>query len=615
MTIFNSLDSQYKTPRGPLQNGEKLFLRIKIPKFYHPWEVKVIFNEFMEKERVFVKDMEYEGDDYDNYIFKLEINDLSINIYHYYFTFTCFGQKKFIKKCENSWEGQVLDYNASINWQLTVYEPISTHPIMKKGVMYQIFPDRFKKSGLVTDLPQDRIYRNWGERPFNDERIGTDFFGGDLIGIKQKLPEYIKKLYVSALYLNPIWESQTNHRYSTGDYRNVDPVLGTIDDLKTLIKTAHSNGIIVLGDLVLNHTGSDSIYFNKNNRYPNEGAYNIYDSPYHDWYFFYGDNEHYDSWWGHKTLPKVNQDSPSFLKFVFEKEEGLIYFYLKDLDLDGFRVDVADEQKNRFLVYLYLTSKEIKGEEIVICLEVWENASNKVNYGVRMNYLLGNQATSIMNYPVKDALLNYVRYGRRELAEEFKRTLITIFIEDYPKEIAGSLMNFLSTHDTVRALTKLVGPEVGDQNREWQDRNDYLTPEQYRLGRRKLLLSYLTIFFLRGIPCIYYGDEIGMYGMKDSQNRKCFTWDRIDKKMLRTIRSFGKFRKMNEDFMEIADFDVCDADEEKFILIRYTDNEVMFLICNITEKRISFDSMKYIINYLKNNGVDKEYDFDGPRGS
>ena len=611
MTIFNSLDVRFKVPTGPLKNGEKLFLRIEIPKFYHPWEVKVIFNEFMEQERVFVKNMEYEGDNEESYIFKLEINDLEINIYHYYFTFTCFGQIKFIKKCENSWEAQVLDYNAPINWQLTVYEPISTHPIMRKGVMYQIFPDRLKNSGTKKDLPPDRIYRKWGETPLNeDETVGSDFLGGDAKGIEEELPKYIKKLYVSALYLNPFWESQSNHRYNTGDYKKVDPVFGTNEDVKHLIKTAHSLGLIVLFDFVFNHSGSDSIYFNKNNRYPNEGAYNIYDSKYHDWYYFHGDNNHYDSWWGHQTLPKLNQNSESFLEFVFAPKTGLIDYYLNDLDADGGRVDVADEYENHFLVKIFYSSKRNKGNKVIVNLEVWENASNKVNYGHRMNYLLGNQATSIMNYPVKDVLLEYVRYGGRHLAEEFKRTLISIFIEDYPKEIASALMNFLSTHDTVRALTKLVGPEVGDHDRKWQNQHDFLTPEQYRLGRKKLLLCYLTIFFLPGIPCIYYGDEIGMYGMKDSLNRKCFTWDRIDKKMLRPMRSFGKYRKTNEDFMEIADFNVCDADDEKYILIRYSDKEVMFLICNITEKRISFDSIRYITNYLKKKEFNKKYNFE-----
>ena len=606
MTIFNSLDSQYKTPRGPLQNGEKLFLRIKIPKFYHPWEVKVIFNEFMEKERVFVKDMEYEGDDYDNYIFKLEINDLSINIYHYYFTFTCFGQKKFIKKCENSWEGQVLDYNASINWQLTVYEPIKTHPNMRKGIMYQIFPDRFYKSELTKDLPTDRIYRQWGEMPYyDDEIIGKDFFGGNLKGITEKLI-YLKKLNVSAIYLNPIWESQSNHRYDTSDYENVDPVLGTMEDLKNLIEKAHLLGMIVILDLVLNHTGSDSIYFNKNNRYPDEGAYNKYDSKYHNWYFFHGDRDHYDSWWNHITLPKLNQNNPELLKYVFEIKEGIIDKYY-ETGADGFRVDVADEYQNHFLVKLYEASKRNR-DEVVIIYEVWENASNKCNYGHRMNYLLGNQLTSVMNYPVRDALLAYIRYGGEHWANILRKTLISIFIEDYPKEIARALMNFLSTHDSIRAITKLAGPEVNDRNRKWQVQNDKLTPYEYRLGRQRLLISYLIIYFLPGIPSIYYGDEIGMSGMKDPFCRKCFTWDRIDKKIFVIMKSFGKFRKSNEDFFEKADFDVCNIDDEKCILVRYTENKFLFLIENRTGNRIPFDSKRYILSYLKRINNDKKYD-------
>ena len=241
--------------------------------------------------------------------FKTDMSDFEINIYAYYFSYVSFGNKKFIKRNDNYWDAHIRDDQFAPNWQLTVYQPTKTHPNMNGGIMYQIFPDRFYNSGKVTNLPQDRIYRSWGELPYyDDSTICSDFFGGDLNGIIEKLP-YLKSLNISVLYLNPIWESQSNHRYNTGSYENVDPVLGTMNDLKLLIDKAHSMGMIIILDTVLNHTGSDSIYFNRYNRYNSIGAYNSKNSSFRDWYFFHDDNiNSYESWWGFDTLPKINQN-------------------------------------------------------------------------------------------------------------------------------------------------------------------------------------------------------------------------------------------------------------------------------------------------------------------
>ncbi len=494
-TIFNSLDTYFKSHTGPIKKGEDLTFRIKLRKDIQPYNVKLVFFGFQQayNSLEFGLNFEYSDENYD--YFKVDISNLEINIYEYYFVFESYGSRKYLKKCYDSWEAFISTDNSGCNWQLTVYTPVKTHPNMNKGIMYQIFPDRFYRSGKTTNLPNDRTYRKWGELPFyTDDKICSDFFGGDLRGITEKL-DYLKSLSVSVIYLNPIWESQSNHRYDTSDYTEVDPVLGNFDDVKELLSKAHSLGMIVILDTVLNHTGSDSIYFNKNNRYPVNGAFNSTDSPYRNWYYFWPDGIHYESWWGFETLPKLNQQSEGYINYFFNSG-GVLDIWFR-LGFDGLRLDVADELDNSTLNRICESSKRFC-DKIIIIGEVWDNASNKCNYGHRMEYFLGNELTSVMNYPVKDAILAYVRYGDL-WSSNLWRTLISVYIEDYPHEIAYSLMNLLSTHDSVRMITKLAGKEVDDHDKNWQFENDTLSPQEYRLGRARAMISYLILYFLPGI--------------------------------------------------------------------------------------------------------------------
>lgn len=576
-TIYNSLEKFYKEPTGPIKSGEVLKLRIKIKRSCNPSDVQVIFSEHCAYWNLCVFQMDFEKYEGEYVYFKTEISNFEINIYEYYFSYVSFGAKKFIKRNENSWEAYVRDDPFAPNWQLTVYEPTKTHPNMNGGIMYQIFPDRFYKSGKVCNLPTDRVYRKWGELPyFSDNTICSDFFGGDLQGIIEKLP-YLKSLNISVLYLNPIWESQSNHRYNTGSYEKLDPVLGTMEDLKLLIDMAHSMNMIIILDTVLNHTGSDSVYFNKYKRYDSVGAYNSKNSPFYNWYYFYNnDSNSYESWWGFDTLPKINQSNPSYIEYFFG-EGGVIDKWFS-LGIDGLRLDVADELDNSTLMKIYDASKRNR-DGIVIIGEVWDDASNKVNYGHRMNYFLGHELTSVMNYPVRDAILAYIRYGDF-WAGNLERTLIYVFIENYPREISYSLMNFLSSHDTVRAITKLAGKEVDDHDKQWQYQNDKLTPYEQKIGIARLIISYLLLYFLPGIPSIFYGDEIGMEGQKDPFCRKCFPWDLLDKKLLDFFISLGNLRNQKSDFLKVADFSIVKIDNDTCIYTRNINNHYLYIFIN-----------------------------------
>lgn len=580
--VFDSRQIHYKNPLGCVRAGESVKLRLEIPKQYSPMRAWVIFQEFY-SDKDFSVEMAYKGEGEESVTFECDVKFEGVNIHKYYFSFVdAWEVPKFVQKQINLFEGEIRENKEGVNWQLTVYEITKTHPNMQNGIMYQIFPDRFCKVGTVKNLPTDRMYRVWEGTPFyKQNQIGQDFFGGNLQGIIHRL-KYLKSLGVTVLYLNPIWIASSNHRYDQADYRTIDPLLGTEQDFKEMVDKAHKLGMIVILDAVFNHTGADSIYFNKYERYSGLGAYNSKESPYYDWYCFEEYPDKYKSWWGFVEHPTINQASKPFQEYMFGKNGTIDYWF--SLGIDGLRLDVPDELPNFTLNLVYEAVKR-NGKPITIIGEVWEDASCKCNYGHRMEYFLGKQLTSVMNYPVKNAILAYIRYGG-DWARVLKETLITIFLENYPREIVYSLMNFVTSHDTVRAITKLAGSEVDNHDMEWQSKHDKLNRNEYLLGRKRLMLAYTMIYFLPGIPSIFYGDESGISGQKDAFCRKPYNWGRRDKKLLKFFKALGQFRKAESEFFKDADFDVVSIDEEICILERKKGRRKLLYIANISEHKI-----------------------------
>ncbi|MDE6676401.1 MAG: glycoside hydrolase family 13 protein, partial [Clostridia bacterium] len=290
------------------------------------------------------------------------------------------------------------------SWQLTVFEEsYKTPDWMKGGIMYQIFPDRFYKSGENPIAGNKILREDWGGLPSykpnsHGKVLNNDFFGGNLNGIYEKI-DYLKKLNVSVIYLNPIFEAYSNHRYDTGDYMKIDPLLGTTEDFDRLVKKAKDLGIRIILDGVFNHTGDDSRYFNKYGNYKEElGAHQSPDSRYIDWYCFDEYPSKYTSWWGIETLPAVNERSKSYQNFIFG-HDGVLKNWLRH-GIGGWRLDVADELPDFFLEKLRTAVKEESPEALIIG-EVWEDASNKISYDERRRYLLGTELDSVMNYPLK----------------------------------------------------------------------------------------------------------------------------------------------------------------------------------------------------------------------
>ena len=434
------------------------------------------------------------------------------------------------------------DRDGAERWQLTVYEDTGTPDWFGRGVTYQIFPDRFRRTGTpdVSGMVGRRwLHESWDDQPvFRPDEDGQitnrDFFGGSLAGITEKL-DYLQSLSVTTLYLNPIFEAASNHRYDTADYRAIDPLLGDEETFRTLCREAHKRGMRVLLDGVFNHTGSRSRYFNADGFYPELGAAQSQDSPYYDWYSFHPWPTDYDAWWGVKTLPAVNEQRPAYRQFIFKGEDSVVRHWLR-CGADGWRLDVADELPGDFIAGIRRAIEDEKPDGYLLG-EVWEDGSNKVAYSQRRRYLLGRETHGLMNYPLRTALLRWLGGGD---AAEFRESMETLRA-NYPPAAFYGAMNFLGTHDTPRILT-LLGAEHIPAAKE--ERAAFaLSPVQLARGRAKLRLAGMLLYGFPGSPTLFYGDEAGMQGFEDPLNRRTYPWGREDTRLLDFFRALGRLRK------------------------------------------------------------------------
>ena len=434
------------------------------------------------------------------------------------------------------------DRDGAERWQLTVYEDTATPDWFGRGVTYQIFPDRFRRTGTpdVSGMVGRRwLHESWDDQPvFRPDEDGQitnrDFFGGSLAGITEKL-DYLQSLSVTTLYLNPIFEAASNHRYDTADYRAIDPLLGDEETFRTLCREAHKRGMRVMLDGVFNHTGSRSRYFNADGFYPELGAAQSQDSPYYDWYSFHPWPTDYDAWWGVKTLPAVNEQRPAYRQFIFKSEDSVVRHWLR-CGADGWRLDVADELPGDFIAGIRRAIEDEKPDGYLLG-EVWEDGSNKVAYSQRRRYLLGRETHGLMNYPLRTALLRWLGGGD---AAEFRESMETLRA-NYPPAAFYGAMNFLGTHDTPRILT-LLGAEHIPAAKE--ERAAFaLSPAQLARGRAKLRLAGMLLYGFPGSPTLFYGDEAGMQGFEDPLNRGTYPWGREDTGLLDFFRALGRLRK------------------------------------------------------------------------
>jgi len=537
--IFNSRDINYRKPFGAINNEQNVHFKICLPRSLVCSEaILSVIDDFSGETSRF--NMFWCGEKDGEEFWECHFSPKKEGLFWYCFEIATNQGRKFISRGEYSYG--ILS-NSVVCWQLTVFKKdFKTPDWLSGGLIYQIFPDRFAKSKKEhPNIPSDRfIQENWYDIPqWQPDEFGkirnNYYFGGDLKGIEEKL-DYIKSLGVTCIYLNPIFEAHENHRYNTADYSAIDPMLGSEKDFKSLCKSAEKLGIKIVLDGVFSHTGADSRYFNKNMRYPAEGAYNTTSSPYYNWYKWENWPEKYHSWWGINTLPEIIEEEPSFLEYIAGKD-GIAQKWLK-AGAAGWRLDVADELPDIFLDNLRKAVKASEPNALIIG-EVWEDATNKVAYGYRRRYFLGDQLDSVMNYPFKNAILGFLKGQDGAQAAD----IIMSVLENYPPQVIRILMNHIGTHDTERALTVLGGEPCKGRNRNWQH-SQKMNEYQRDYGKALLKLASLIQYTLPGVPSLYYGDEAGIEGYSDPFNRSCYPWGKEDNELLKWYKALGELRKL-----------------------------------------------------------------------
>lgn len=541
MLKFNSRDTEYKKPFGAVKVGEKITLKFPVEKSLRVTEVTLIARDnygVAEFRKELAKTSSEGG--FDNYTITFSYEREGVFWYRFELkteddTTIYVGKTEGSKAVAGEWLPE---------WQQTVYKSgFRTPDYLKGGVIYQIFPDRFKKAGTSAD-PAYGVKKEWNEPLTLVDPDGVyranDFYGGNIKGVISKLG-YLADLGVTAIYFNPIFLSHSNHRYDTADYMKIDPVFGTEEEFKELLISAEKVGISIILDGVFNHTGADSIYFNRFNRFPSLGAYQSKNSPYYEWFTFQCFPEEYTCWWGCTNVPTVRRDAKGYRELI-AGEGGVIEKWTK-MGVKGWRLDVVDELSDDFVVKIRNRLKSVDPDAVLIG-EVWEDASTKISYDQKRRYLFGDELDGVMNYPYKYAILSLVAYGDEDA---FIDRIMTI-AENYPKAVLDCSMTLIGTHDTVRALNALGNTSGGEFISKFEKQKFRMSGTQYESARARLMVGSAIQFFLPGVPTVYYGDEIGMQGFEDPLNREPMP-EKGDDIILAHYKTLGAVRKKyREDF-------------------------------------------------------------------
>lgn len=476
--------------------------------------------------------------------------------------------------------------------QLVIASESSVAKNFRKGIIYHIFVDRFCRSGQVTARKGLKLIDDWNkpiELEYNEagERVNFNCYGGNFQGIIDKL-SYLKSLNVGTIYLSPIMEANSNHKYDVADYSKIDSMFGDQELFETLIAKAKRLGMTVIIDGVFNHTGSDSVYFNKNGRYRTVGAYQSPNSKYYSWYTFNKYPDDYSCWWGIKTLPQTEENS-GFFDYIAGRN-GIIEKYMA-MGIGGYRLDVVDELTNNFLHAICQAARRVNPKAMIIG-EVWEDASSKISYDERKNYFLGGNLDSVTNYPMKNAILDFVKHGD---VKTFVNT-INLIKDQYPKAIQNNLMNILDTHDTARALTYL-GLDDGINPKQ----NISLTPEQRDRAKKLLKLATIMQYTVMGIPTVFYGDEAGLEGTGDPYCRATYPWGSEDSELVEWYKQLGELR--NNPVFANGELDIKYAQDGVVAYERENGDFKAIIIINRGEKPFEFTLMRTMSNYFTNEHI------------
>lgn len=583
----------YKSPFGGVATSENVRIEFPIKYNIYPKSVTMIIRKYSgDTERICVPfDYTEIKDDYKIYVGEFSINEPGI--YYYRFEMLCDDGIWFIGRNN---KGQAIRGDFLPEWQLTVYqEGYKTPDFIKGGIIYHIFIDRFNTSGKV-QFNKKGVLKSWDKDVTIHEPDGTylanDFFGGNFQGIIDKL-DYLEDLGVTLIYLSPIFKSFSNHRYDTGDYMQIDEMLGDEKTFKRLIDEAAKRKIFVMLDGVFNHTGADSIYFNKLGSYNSIGAYQSKDSPYYDWFYFDKHPDLYASWWGITVVPTINKSNSEYRKLLLG-HGGILDKWTK-MGVKGWRLDVVDELPEDLVNEIRDKVKSVDQDTLIIG-EVWEDASVKVAYGTLRPYLTRPQLDGVMNYPFKEAIIRYIKQGS---TDRFRESIMRI-CDHYPKQSLDVMMNVLGTHDTVRIINALSDLYATTKS---ERQLLMVEGEALKLAKARLKVATSILFTLPGVPSIYYGDEVGLQGFEDPLNRRPFPWGYEDEEILLHYKRLGQIRREHKHALTGS----IKFIEHKYlsIYIRQTKGESIAVVTNISGKKRGFTSPVKGVNLITRQIIDK----------
>lgn len=568
-----------KTPLGGIATKEKVSLEFRIRKDIQADHLYIKIRRYSGKGDVISFPFSYIKDEegYSVYQVEFELNEAGI----YYYRFEVLKDNDIFFIGRDAF-GMAIRGDFLPEWQLTIYNKgYKTPDHLKGGVIYHIFVDRFNKAGNIA-FRKKGVLKSWHKDVTIHEPDGSyladDFFGGNFKGIIEKL-DYLESLGVTMIYLSPIFKSFSNHRYDTGDYLKIDELLGDEKDFEELIEKAKNKGMGIMLDGVFNHTGADSIYFNKFNNYDSIGAYQSKKSKYYDWFTFIDFPDKYDCWWGITVVPTVNKFNKEYRKLLFDK--GGVIDKWTSMGIKGWRLDVVDELPKDLVDDIRRTVKAID-KDVVIIGEVWEDASTKVAYGDLRPYLIGNQLDGVMNYPFRRAIIDFITYGNVGL---FRDRIMSI-CDHYPKQALDTTMNIIGTHDTSRILNALSGISAKSKA---ERQKIIIKGKDLELAKKRLRIASTLQFMLPGVPSIYYGDEVGLQGYEDPLNRRPFPWGKEDKDTLDYYRLLGKIRS---DYREIMIGNIeFEYQDDLMIFNRMADEAGIKIIANVsgTDQSYLFD--------------------------
>ena len=599
-------DKSGSSPAFEINEAAKI--RILLPRILGVVSVSIrIFNESLNTEKAtLTASWSDSKKEYDVYEADLDLHSIGVGLYFFDLVIdsqcgVLYGYK----------QGSALNFSSHVSSGSFYQLSISDFKYAKSdnklgGIIYHIFVDRFNKGGEVKIKPGCVTDDDWRVIPEYPLYPGAPlknnhFYGGTLWGIADKL-DYIKSLGIDTIYLSPIFDAASNHKYDTGDYMTVDSMFGGEEAFAYLLAKAKEQGIGIILDGVFNHTGSDSIYFNREGSYDSLGAYQSPKSKYFSWYDFREYPDKYTSWWGIDILPRIHPDRPSCRKY-FVGKNGVIDKYAA-LGIDGFRLDVVDELSDDFIAQI---KKRLNchNKKSVLYGEVWEDASNKIAYDQRKQYFLGCELDGVMNYPIRTGIIDFLTANDPTSIVY----ALTDIIDNAPARVRNMQMNLLGTHDTERILTVLGGERSEGRSNEYLFKKKMNDLER-GTAKRRLRMAYAILATVPGIPAIFYGDEAGLEGYHDPFNRMPYPWGREDHKLINYFRQIGRIRRDNSVYKE-GDFKLLYVDTSTLIFERYDKEFSYVTFVNNTKllRKVEFSSEACsLISSDDTNEVSRIYD-------